>query len=137
MPPSLELGTDSLPVAQGWVTLEEKTLGREGCAALTTGCTRPLISQSESTFSVNKRQDAGDRGMRSRQGTGGTLGWPLAQPPLSPLQQPQHPGPLTSQGPPLFCSGFLSSFLPRLQVHERDHCDALATPWSWSGRQGS
>ena len=82
MPPSLELGTDSLPAAQGGVALEEKTLGTEGSAALTAGYTGPLTSQNESTFSVNKRQDARDRGMRSSQGNCGALGQLLPQPPL-------------------------------------------------------
>jgi hypothetical protein len=49
--------------------------GRERGTALTAGCTGPLTSQSESTFSVNKRHsgqnlktgrwDVGERGMRS------------------------------------------------------------------------
>ena len=68
-------------------------MGREGSAALTAGCTGPLTSQNESTFSVNKRHsgqnlktgrwDVRERGMRSSQGTRSTLGRPLPQcPPL-------------------------------------------------------
>jgi hypothetical protein len=78
----------SLVSSLGWAALEEKTRGAgKGKAALTAGCTGPLISQGESTFSVNKRHsgqnlktgrwDVGERGMRSSQGTHGALGWPL------------------------------------------------------------
>lgn len=115
----------------------ENSWGREGSAALTAGCIGPLISQSESSFSVNKRRDGRDRGMRSCLGTCSALGRLLAQPPLLFASAATTFRPLTSQGPPLFCSGFLSSFFSRLQVHGRDHCDPLAALWSWSGRQGS
>jgi hypothetical protein len=62
MPPSLELGTDSLPAAQGRATLEEKTLGAGKGAQLSQLAAGPLTSQSESNFSVNKRRHAGERG---------------------------------------------------------------------------
>ena len=46
----------SLVSSLGWPVLKEKTHGAEkGKAALTADCTRTLISQGESTFSVNKR----------------------------------------------------------------------------------
>ena len=77
------------------------------------------------------------RGMRSCLGTCSALGRLLEQPPLLFISAATTSRPLTSQGPLLICSGFPSSFFPRLQVHGRDHCDPLAALWSWSGRQGS
>ena len=78
----------SLVSSLGQAALEEKTHGAgKGKAALTASCTGPLISQGKSTFYVNKRYsgqnlktgrwDEGERGMRSSQGTRGTLDLPL------------------------------------------------------------
>ena len=75
--------------SSGWCHLRRENLwGTEGSAALTAACTGPFISQSKSSFSVNKRRDGRDRGMRSCLGTCGALGWSLSQPlPLLPLCQ--------------------------------------------------
>lgn len=68
--------------------------------------------------------------MRSCLGTCSALGRLLEQPPLLFFfQQPQHPGPLTSQGPPLICSGFLNSF----SLGSRSMGGTTVTRWLLSG----
>jgi hypothetical protein len=75
----------SLVSSLGWATLEEKTRGAgKGKAALTAGYTGTLISQGESTFSVNKRHwskpedgQVGCRGKRNEKQPGNLqCSWP-------------------------------------------------------------
>lgn len=79
---------------------------------------------------LNKRRDGRDRGMRSCLGTCSALGRLLAQPPLLFASAATTFRPLTSQGPPLFCSGFLSSFF---SLGSRSMDGTTVTRWLLSG----
>jgi hypothetical protein len=78
---------------------------RKESAALIAGCTGPLISQSEITFSVNKRQDAGERGREaariffflaihpSQRGGAWGQGWGRSTHGVGPWKQEELAGP--------------------------------------------
>ena len=137
MPPSLELGTDSLPAAQGGVAWEEKTCGAGKGVQLSQLAATGTYLKVKAVF------------LLTRDGMGGTGEWEAAWEPAALLagysnsllffllQQPQHSGHWLLRDHSSFAPDFPSSFTPRLQVHGRDHCYPLAALWSWSGRQGS